>query len=70
MFILVAGDSDYTPLVGRLHEYGKHIIGVGTQATASPHLIQACSEYKYWGTIVAMVGAGRPRRGGRHVRHC
>lgn len=46
-FIPVADDSDYTPLVGRLREYGKHIIGVGTQANASPHLVQACSEYKY-----------------------
>lgn len=55
VFVLVTGDSDYTPLVGRLREYGKHVIGVGTHANASSHLVQACSEYKYWGTIVASV---------------
>ena len=54
-FVLVAGDGDYTPLVQRLREYGKRVIGVGTQASASPRLVAVCSEYKYWGTLVAEV---------------
>ncbi len=61
VFVLVTGDSDYTPLVGRLREYGKHVIGVGAQASASSHLVQACSEFKYWATILAQVEpAARP----------
>lgn len=54
-FVLVAGDGDYTPLVQRLREYGKTVIGVGTEASASPRLVAVCSEYKYWGTLLAEV---------------
>lgn len=55
VFILVTGDSDYSPLVHRLREFGKHVVGVGTQANASQRLVSVCSEYKFWGTIVAAV---------------
>jgi uncharacterized LabA/DUF88 family protein len=54
-FMLVAGDGDYSPLVQRLREFGKRVVGVGTKASASSRLIAVCSEYKYWGTIVAAV---------------
>ena len=55
VFILVTGDSDYSPLVHRLREFGKHVVGVGTEASASQRLVAVCSEYKFWGTIVADV---------------
>ena len=54
-FLLVAGDGDYSPLVQRLREWGKRVVGVGTKASASARLVAVCSEYKYWGTIVAAV---------------
>jgi len=54
-FMLVAGDGDYSPLVQRLREFGKYVVGVGTKASASARLVAVCSEYKYWGTIVAAV---------------
>ena len=54
-FVLVAGDGDYSPLVQRLREFGKWVVGVGTEASASSRLVAVCSEYKYWGTIVAAV---------------
>lgn len=54
-YILVAGDGDYSPLVQRLREFGKAVVGVGTQATASARLVSVCTEYKYWGTLVADV---------------
>jgi uncharacterized LabA/DUF88 family protein len=54
-FLLVAGDGDYSPLVQRLREFGKWVVGVGTQASASSRLVAVCSEYKYWGTLVAAV---------------
>ena len=53
VFILVTGDSDYSPLVHRLREFGKYVVGVGTQASASARLVSVCSEYKFWGTIAA-----------------
>jgi uncharacterized protein (TIGR00288 family) len=55
VFILVAGDGDYSPLVQRLREFGKRVVGVGTEATASKRLVSVCSEYKYWATLVAQV---------------
>lgn len=36
VFVLVSGDGDYTPLVQRLREYGKHVVGVGTESNANP----------------------------------
>jgi uncharacterized protein (TIGR00288 family) len=64
-FVLVAGDGDYSPLVQRLREYGKRVIGVGTKASASPRLVAVCSEYKYWGTLVAQVDPGTPLPAGK-----
>jgi uncharacterized LabA/DUF88 family protein len=46
--MLVPGDGDYTPLVQRLREFGKRVVGVGTKASASARLVAVCSEYKYW----------------------
>jgi NYN domain/OST-HTH/LOTUS domain len=55
VYILVAGDGDYSPLVQRLREFGKVVIGVGTEASASRRLVSVCTEYKFWGTLVAEV---------------
>jgi len=55
VFILVSGDGDYSPLVQRLREFGKWVVGVGTEANASRKLVSVSSEYKYWGTLVAEV---------------
>jgi hypothetical protein len=55
VYVLVAGDGDYSPLVQRLREFGKTVIGIGTEASASPRLVAVCSEYKFWGTLVAEV---------------
>ncbi|MCW2916400.1 MAG: hypothetical protein JWN52_4468 [Actinomycetia bacterium] len=61
VFVLVTGDSDFSPLVQRLREFGKWVVGVGTEANASRRLVSICSEYKYWGTLVAEVDpATRP----------
>jgi hypothetical protein len=51
----VARRGDYSPLGQRLREFGKHVVGIGTEASASPRLVSVCSEYKYWGTLVAAV---------------
>jgi uncharacterized protein (TIGR00288 family) len=45
-FMLVAGDGDYSPLVQRLREFGKRVVGVGTKASASARLVAVCSECK------------------------
>lgn len=54
-FVLVSGDSDFSPLVAKLREFGKYVVGVGAETAASPRLVAVCSEYTLWGTIVARV---------------
>ena len=43
VFVLVSGDGDYSPLVQRLREFGKWVVGVGTEANASRKLVSVCS---------------------------
>ena len=45
-FTLVSSDSDFTPLVSKLRECGKDIIGFGCRMAPAP-LVKACSEFVY-----------------------
>lgn len=47
-YILATGDADLSPLVQRLREHGKTVIGVGARRCASPHLVAVCTDYRYW----------------------
>jgi len=47
-FVVVSGDSDFTPLVSKLKENGKHVIGVGMRASTSDLLAQNCDEFLYY----------------------
>src|ERR1700745_1131166 len=59
-----SGAGDSPPLVRRLREFGKGGVGVGTEPNASRKLVSVCSEYKYWGTLVAEgEPAARPAAG-------
>lgn len=61
VFVLVTGDSDFTPLVQKLREFGKHVIGIGTnEATTSVRLVSVCSEYKFWETVLRQAEPNAP----------
>jgi uncharacterized protein (TIGR00288 family) len=47
-FVIVSGDSDFSPLVSKLKENGKRIIGLGMKDSASDLLIQNCDEFIYY----------------------
>ncbi|WP_174186470.1 NYN domain-containing protein [Nocardia barduliensis] len=65
VFVLVTGDSDFTPLVQKLREFGKHVIGIGTnEATTSARLVSVCSEYKFWETVLRQAEPSAPTVGG------
>ncbi len=51
-FALVTGDSDFSPLVSKLRENDKHIIGVGVKSSTSPHLIENCDEFLLYDDLV------------------
>ncbi|MGH7729696.1 MAG: NYN domain-containing protein [Candidatus Eiseniibacteriota bacterium] len=48
MFVIVSGDSDFSPLVAKLKENGKHVIGLGMKKSTSPLLANACDEFIYY----------------------
>ncbi|MCB9685141.1 MAG: NYN domain-containing protein [Alphaproteobacteria bacterium] len=51
-FVVVSGDSDFTPLVLKMRELNKRVIGIGTRKSTSRLLIQACDEFIFYDTIV------------------
>src|SRR5512137_886720 len=56
-FVIVSGDSDFTPLVLRLKENGKSVVGVGMKDSTSDLLAANCDEFIYYEDIGAPAGA-------------
>jgi len=50
-FVLLSGDSDFSPLVGKLKENDKYVIGVGVKGSSSSLLIDSCDEFIYYEDI-------------------
>jgi len=51
-FALVSGDSDFSPLVSKLRENNKHIIGIGVKNSSSRLLIDNCDEFILYDDLV------------------
>lgn len=51
-FVVVSGDSDYTPLISKLREYNKYVIVVGEERAVSELLKGYCDELIYYATLV------------------
>src|SRR5437016_3791082 len=47
-FVVVSGDSDFSPLVSKLKELGKHVLGLGMQQSTSDLLRDNCDEFIYY----------------------
>ena len=47
-FVIVSGDSDFSPLVSKLKENGKHVIGLGLAEATSDLLRDNCDEFIYY----------------------
>jgi NYN domain/OST-HTH/LOTUS domain len=65
VFVIASGDSDFTPLVLKLRELNKRVIGVGIEGSTSELLPGACDEFLFYGRLVGQTGDGarrRPRR--------
>jgi uncharacterized protein (TIGR00288 family) len=50
-FCIVSGDSDYTPLVGKLKSMGKYVLGISRSEVASNIFIKACNEFIFLETV-------------------
>ncbi len=51
-FVLMSGDSDFTPLVMKLRELDKRIIGLGTRKATSRLLAEACDEFIFYDSLL------------------
>ena len=51
-FVIVSGDSDFSPLVSKLRENAKTVIGVGVKNSTSDLLINNCDEFIYYDDLV------------------
>ncbi|MGD2136727.1 MAG: NYN domain-containing protein [Gammaproteobacteria bacterium] len=62
-FVIISGDSDFSPLVSKLRENDKVVIGVGVKNATSDLLIANCDEFIFYDDLVRE--ADKPRRGRR-----
>jgi hypothetical protein len=51
-FVIISGDSDFSPLVSKLRENNKTVIGVGVKNSTSELLIANCDEFIYYDDLV------------------
>src|SRR6266481_4370143 len=58
-FVLVSGDSDFSPLVSKLRENGRYVIGMGVKQSSSDLLVNNCDEFIYYEDLVRPNTAGR-----------
>ncbi|MEV4656027.1 PIN domain-containing protein [Micromonospora sp. NPDC049301] len=63
-FVICSGDSDFTPLVHKLRELNKRVIGVGVEGSTSALLPPACDEFLYYDRLEGVdIPPTRGRRG-------
>jgi len=60
IFALLSGDSDFSPLVSKLKENDKRVIGCGVKRSTSDLLIAGCDEFIYYDDLVRVARAPRP----------
>lgn len=64
-FVIISGDSDFSPLVSKLRENSKVVIGVGVKNSTSDLLIANCDEFIYYDDLVREEETKSRRRGVR-----
>lgn len=59
-FVIGTGDSDFTPLVHKLRELNKEVVGVGVRASTSNMLPPACDEFLFYENLEGVEARTRP----------
>jgi len=67
-FVIISGDSDFSPLVSKLRENAKTVIGVGVKNSTSDLFINNCDEFLYYDDLVRAQARRKPASGGGPVR--
>ncbi|WP_119965210.1 NYN domain-containing protein [Simplicispira lacusdiani] len=61
-FVIISGDSDFSPLVSKLRENAKQVIGVGVKQSTSDLLIANCDEFIFYDDLVRENQRAQARR--------
>ena len=61
-FVIISGDSDFSPLVSKLRENAKTVIGVGVKNSTSDLLMSSCDEFILYDDLVVKREPARQRR--------
>ncbi len=60
-FVIISGDSDFSPLVSKLRENNKYVIGIGVRDSTSDLLSANCDEFIFYDDLVREQEAKRKR---------
>jgi len=63
-FVIVSGDSDFSPLVSKLRENAKKVIGVGVKNSTSDLLVANCDEFIFYDDLVRETARASNKRDG------
>src|SRR6201981_794256 len=66
-FVIVSGDSDFSPLVSKLRENAKTVIGVGVKRSTSDLFINNCDQFIYYDDLVRSTPSKGSSRGATTV---
>ena len=64
-FVIISGDSDFSPLVSKLRENAKKVIGVGVKNSTSDLLVANCDEFIFYDDLVREPPRALAKRDGR-----
>jgi uncharacterized protein (TIGR00288 family) len=67
-FVIISGDSDFSPLVSKLRENAKTVIGVGVKNSTSDLFLNNCDEFIYYDDLVRKEPSKARRRGTPNTR--
>ncbi len=67
-FVIISGDSDFSPLVSKLRENAKKVIGVGVKNSTSDLLVANCDEFIFYDDLVREQQRSMARRETREAR--
>jgi len=63
-FVIVSGDSDFSPLASKLRENGKRVMGLGLRGATSNLLVSNCDEFIFYESLVQASATPHPRATG------
>ncbi len=67
-FVIVSGDSDFSPLVSKLRENAKRVIGVGVKQSTSDLLVANCDEFIFYDDLVREIRRAAAKRDERKAQ--